>query len=158
MIPDGSAKYNDLVDVVIQSAQVTEDVRQTDGSVIKQSRTDEEILWWKTNEVNSNKFGRFALELKEWERMAQEVFGYMTYDRALVISRQIMAVAISFRRSIDAKSSESVRDKYNSKSTLVDKLGRNRVEKVFTQKGDVKNSLFNSFIGKKKQDEYDDDD
>ena len=157
MIPDSQQNYNDLIDVVIQSAQKQIPVKQEDGSIENQHITDEEILWWKTNEVNSNSFARFAFELKEWERMASECFNHMTDGRARKLSEEILLVSESFRRSIDAKSSESIRDKYNAKSTLIDKLGRNRVEKVYSLKQDTKKGLLDGLLGKKQQDEIEND-
>ncbi len=157
MIPEGSPKYNDLIDVITQAAQTTVQITQKDGTVTTETILDEEILWWKTNEVNHNQFGRFAFELKEWERMAKEAYNHMTKGRADVIATQIMDVGKSYRRSIDAKSSESMRDKNNAKSTLLDKMGRNRIEKIFTQRGNMKRSMFDSFLGKKKEEEYEDE-
>lgn len=157
MLPDNQPNYQTVVDVVVQSAQITEKIPQPDGTFKNETTTNQEMLWWKTHDINSNQFGRLAFELKEWERMAKEVFQHMTYNRAKILAEQIMDIAMSYRRSIDAKSSESIRDAHNAKSTMIDKLSRNKTEKIFTTRGEAKRSMFDAFIGKKKQDEYEDD-
>jgi hypothetical protein len=157
-IPEGQPKYNDLIDIVIQAAQKTIDVEQKDGTFTKEQVMDEEIVWWKTGSVNSNTFARFAYELKEFERMGIEAFEYMSPDRARAFALQIQSVATSYRRSIDAKSSESQRDKENSQSTLIDKINRNKIEKVYTSKTDqAKAGLASIFMGKDKDKDMDDD-
>jgi molecular chaperone GrpE (heat shock protein) len=118
---------------------------------------DSDSLWWKTHSISSNQFGALAYELKEWERMALQSRENMCAERSTQISSDIMEISQSFRRAIDAKSSESLRDKNNSQSVLLDKVGRNRVEKVYTMKDQVNKSLINSFLGRDKDrdEEYD---
>ena len=72
----------------------------------------------------------------------------MCEERARNLGYEIMEIGISYRRSIDAKSSESQRDKQNSQSTLIDKINKNKVERVYTMKDKVKGSLFDSIIGR----------
>ena len=93
-------------------------------------------------------FGAVAFELKEWERMSLNASASMCPIRADQVSHDIMEISQSFRRAIDAKSSESLRNKNNSQSVLIDKVGRNRVEKVYTMKDQMSKSLFNSFLGR----------
>ena len=118
---------------------------------------DTDSLWWKTHTISSNTFAQLAFELKEWERGALQAHENMCEERAHTISREMMEISQSFRSAIDAKSSESLRDKNNSQSVLIDKVGRNRVEKVYTMKDQVNKSLINSFLGRDKErdEEYD---
>lgn len=148
MIPEGTPKYNDLIDIVIQASQKTVDVQQKDGTITKEQILDEDTVWWKTNSVAANTFGRFAFELKELERCALRAPDNMCEERARNLGYEIMEIGISYRRSIDAKSSESQRDKQNSQSTLIDKINKNKVERVYTMKDKVKGSLFDSIIGR----------
>ena len=150
-IPEGQQKYNDLIDVIVQASQKSVDVEQKDGSMTKENILDPEIVWWKTGSVNANTFARFAFELKEWERMAFEAFGNMTADRAKQLANQIIEIGSSYRRSVDAKSSESQRDKINSQSTLIDKINKNKIERVYTTKGEVKKSMMDIFMGRDKE-------
>lgn len=147
MIPEGSPKYNDLVDVVTQAVTHTIPVPQPDGTIIYEEIIEDESLWWKTHTIDSNVFGRCALEVLDWERMAEECFRYMTKPRAEIFAKQVMAIGKTYRRAIDAESSISRRDKHNVKATLLDKLGKNKIEKVFTAKGELKKGIWQSFFG-----------
>jgi len=157
MIPEGQPKYNDLVDVVIQSVTKYEDIEQKDGTKIKEQIIDSEGLWWKTNKIDSEKFAALAFEVKEMERMALEAFNNMTASRAQQYHDQIMAFCQSIRSSIDAKSSESRRDKHNARQTTLDTIGRNRVEKVYSLKDEAKKSGLSSLLGGKSRAEIEDD-
>lgn len=149
--PEGTPKYNDLIDIIIQSSQKTIDVMQKDGTVTKEQIIDDETIWWKTGSVNANTFGRFAYELKEWERTADLAENNMSIPRAMQISEEIMGTGISYRRSMDAKSSESQRNSQNSQSTLIDKINKNKVERVYTMKDQAKKSLFDGFLGRERE-------
>ena len=155
--PEGSPKFNDLIDIIIQSSQKTIDVQQKDGTVTKEQIIDDETIWWKTGSVNANTFGRFAYELKEWERTALLSNNNMSEPRSIQIGHEIMEIGISYRRSMDAKSSESQRNAQNSQSTLIDKINKNKVERVYTMKDQAKKSLFDGFLGREreKDEEYD---
>ena len=81
----------------------------------------------------------------------------MSKPRAKVMAQQIMAIGASFRRSIDAKSSESLRDKLNTQSTLIDKLNRTKSERAITFKGEMKRSLKDAFLGKEAERQAEED-
>jgi hypothetical protein len=155
--PEGQPKYNDLIDIIIQSSQKTIDVLQKDGSVTKEQIIDDDTIWWKTGSVNSNAFGRFAFLLKELERMALECVNYMHKDRALQMAHIIMEIGLSYRRSIDAKSSESQRNAQNSQSTLIDKINKNKVERVYTMKDQMNKSLLSGFLGRDREKDEEND-
>lgn len=157
MIPEGTPRYNDLVDVVIQSVTKYEDIEQKDGTISKEQIIDNEGLWWKTNKIDSEKYGALAFEIKEFERMAKEAFNNMTFARATQYANQIMDIGKSIRSSMDAKSSESRRDKHNAKQTMIDTIGRNRVEKIYSIKDEAKKSGMSAFLGGKSRDEISDD-
>jgi hypothetical protein len=148
---DTPEKHNDLVDLIIQSATKSVDVKNEDGTIFRERQMDDDILWWKTHSISTNTFGAVAFELKEWERMSLNASASMCPIRADQVSHDIMEISQSFRRAIDAKSSESLRNKNNSQSVLIDKVGRNRVEKVYTMKDQMSKSLFNSFLGRDKE-------
>lgn len=155
--PEGQPRTNDLIDIIIQSSQRTVDTIQEDGSVTKEQVVDSEIMWWKTLSVASNTLGRCAFELKEWERNAFSSSVNMCGERAENIGHEIMEVGLSFRRSIDSKSSESTRDARNSCSTLIDKINKNKIERVHTFKGEMKKSMMDVFLGKEAEKEVEED-
>lgn len=157
MIPESQKTHNDLIDILIESAQKVEEVDQPDGTKMKQLVLDPEIIWWKTGIVNSPSFGRFAFELKEFERLGVKCFDNMHKDRARTMAHEILDIGMSFRRSIDAKSSESLRDKHNTQSTLIDKINRNKIEKAYTIKGEKKRALSDAILGREGEKERDED-
>jgi len=147
-IPESQKDHNDLIDILIEASQTIEEINTPDGKTEKQLLLNPEIIWWKTGIINAPTFGRFAFELKEWERQGPECFDNMYKDRAHEMSKDILAIGESYRRSIDAKSSESLRDKHNTQSTLIDKINKNKVEKAYTIKGEGRRSLMDGIIGR----------
>ena len=104
--------------------------------------------------VGANTLGRFAFHLKEFERMAFEAFNNMSRDRAKDFAQTVIDISSSYRRSLDAKSSESVGiNKENSISTLVDKINRSQVEKIYTAKGKVAGNFLNDLLHRDQQQE-----
>ncbi len=91
--------------------------------------------------------------LKRLEFRANDSSNHMTGPRALGIRKQIFGIIDSYKRSIDAKSSESRRDANNSQSTLIDKINRNKVEKMYTVKGEAKKSFMAGMLGRDGQQE-----
>ena len=66
------------------------------------------------------------------------------------MAKQIIAIGKCYRRSIDAKSSESRVDKRNAQETLIDTLKQNKVTRSYVMKhDDAKNGFFSGFIGKR---------
>lgn len=135
------------MDLLVDACQTVETITNIDGSITKQLMLDPEKAWWKTHLVNCPTFGSFANELKIFESMSQECYNNMSAPRAQIIAEQIMAKGMSYRYSIDAKSSESLRDKRNSQATLLDKMQKNRVERAYTLKGDMKKSMLRGWLG-----------
>jgi len=141
-------EVSDLIDVIVKAAHNVEEVKQDDGSIARELVLNPESLWWKTGLINSPTFGRFAFILKEWERQAVDVFDNTYIDRAVEFAKDIMDIGKSFRSSIDAKSSESLRDKNNTQATLVDKIIRKRVERAYTLKGQAGKSVLDGVLGR----------
>ncbi|HEY4481627.1 MAG TPA: hypothetical protein VI489_02120 [Candidatus Brocadiaceae bacterium] len=157
MIPESQKQHNDLIDFLSDACQRVEEIELPDGTKEKQLVTDPEIAWWKTLLVNSPTFGRFAFELKNFEGLAAQCHNNMSKPRAVVMTQQIMAIGASFRRSMDAKSSESLRDKLNTQSTLIDKLNRTKSERAITLKGEMKKSFMDGMLGREGQRETEED-
>lgn len=156
MIPEAAPRYNDLVDVVVQSVTKNEPIEQKDGSILSQQVINGESLWWKTHKIDSEKFGNLSMEVKEWERMADECYNNMTFERAAKLSKQILGYGQSIRSSIDSISSQSRRNKDNARQTLLDTIGRNRVEHITTLKDDMKKGGMAAFFGNKSRSDIDD--
>ena len=153
MIPDSQKPHNDLIDILIDACQTTVDVRLEDGSIEKHQILDPETVWWKTHLINSPSFSRFAYELKGFESHAFQCKNNMSPQRAEVMEKQILEVVTNYKRSIDAKSSESLRDKHNTQSTLIDKINRGKIERAVTLKGEATKSFADSILGREAQQE-----
>ena len=148
MIPETQKTHNDVMDLLVDACQSIETVQNPDGSLTKQLILDPQKAWWKTHLVNSPTFARFAFELLEFERLAGDAVYNMCEERARVLIQQILSIGQAFRYSIDAKSSESLRDKQNTQATLLDKMQKNKIERAYTLKGDAKKSMFDGFLSR----------
>lgn len=148
MIPQTDKEHNDYIDFLFDACQTIEDVVGEDGSLTKQLQTDPEIAWCKTQLINSNTFGRCVLELKDFEGLAVESYYNMSKEMADLLSQQILSKVRSYKRSIDAKSSETRRNKNNAQSALLHLMARNKVEKEYTIKDNMKKSAIMGFLGK----------
>lgn len=151
MIPETQKSHNDVMDLIVDACQTVQDIRQLDGSVQRQMVLDPERAWWKTNLVNSPTFASFAFALKEFERLAHDCYDNMSLERAEALARQIQDIGKDFRYSIDAKSSESLRDKQNTQATLIDKVQKNKVEKAYTIKGEAKKTFMDGVFGRDRE-------
>ena len=147
VIPRADKEHNDLIDIIIEASQSVETVETEEGQTQKQLVLDPERVYWKTHIVNSPTFARFVYELKELEHLALQCKNHMSWKRAEVLKTQIMNLVASFKYSIDAKSSESLRDKNNTQSTLIDKINKNKIEKAYTIKDDAKKSIWSGLVG-----------
>jgi hypothetical protein len=139
------------MDLLVDACQTVDTVQNVDGTYTKQLMLDPEKAWWKTHLVNSPTFARFAYELKEFERLGGDCYNNMSAPRAEVIAKQILDIGMDYRYSIDAKSSESLRDRHNTQATLLDKMQKNRVERAYTLKGDAKRSFMDGILGRDRE-------
>ena len=143
--PDQTQK--DLIDLITESAQRVEETPDADGKLVKVLTTDPETIYWKTQIVNSPNFARFVYELKNLEGLGKQAKNHMSFERAAILEKQIAIVVEAYKYSIDAKSSETQRDKRNTQSNLIDRLNRVKIEKSFTARGDAHKSIWQSFTG-----------
>ena len=146
-IPDSEKATTDLLDFLTDACSDNVSVTTDTGTHIEQILNTKKV-YYKTQMVNYPGFSRFVKELEDLEAMSEQVYDHMSKPRASVISKQIMSYVNSFRYSIDAKSSESLRDKHNTQGTLVHELLKNKVERAFTLKDEMKKSVFEGWFGK----------
>lgn len=152
-ITDTPKQHNDLVDVVIESAQVYREIKMPDGNIQLQQVTDSDIIWWKTQIVAKPNFGRFAKLLLDFYALADQASDFMTPARAAVLRKQILAEVEGYKRSIDATSSISRLDKNNTQPTLVDKINSSKVPRYYSLKEEARKGLMEGLFGKGKKDE-----
>jgi len=155
-IPESEKTHNDLIDIIIEASQTIEQIEEADGKYKKVLQLDPEKIYWKTHIVNSPTFSQLVFQLKELEGHGAQAFHFMHRNRALVINQQIDEKVKNYKYAIDAKSSESLRDEHNTQSTLIDKINRNKIEKAYTVKGDMKKSFMDGLLGREAEQEAQD--
>lgn len=149
-LPESQKENEDLVDLLITSYQSVEETTGPDGTIQKNLVLEPEIAYWQLHKVNSPRFARFVLKLKKFEAKAADCFNNMSHERADVMSKQILAIGKAYRRSIDAKSSESRVDLRNAQETLIDTLKANKVTRSYVMKGDGAKNGFAESLGLKR--------
>ena len=144
-------EHNDVIDVLSDAFKVVKRFEEPDGKFSEQLVINPRIVWYKTQNIASNTFGRMALELENLRSKKDECFYNMSQPRAFVISNQLEGIVQALERSIDAKSSETKRDSNNALSNLIDKLNKKTSERMYTVKGDAKKSMFDGFLGRERE-------
>lgn len=147
MIVGTEKAHQDVIDLLVDACQTVDIVQSPDGSYSKQLILDPEKAWWKTQLVNSPTFGMFAKVLRNLEGMAEDAKNNMSAPRAQVLAEQLLRYCLDYRYSIDAKSSETLRDKNNTQPSLIDKMQRSNTPHAFNPKDEVKKSLFQGWVG-----------
>ena len=147
-------KDNDVIDLISTAAHNLQDVER-DGVTQKELVLDPESIYWATRSVNSDTLGRFVYELKTLETLASEALNHMTFKRGIVLRDQLLRLVDAYRKSIDSKSSETKRDDKNAQLNLIDKLSKNKQERIYTVHGDAKKSFLDGLLGKDGDEERD---
>lgn len=144
----GTADHNDTVDIVFQSVQKTVKTTDDEGKDQYIQVMDDLSLWCKTGNVASNKFSQVIYQMMEFMRIGLTADKRMCKERAKIYREDTLAIVESVKKTIDAKSSESVVNNQNKQSTLIDKINKNSVEKIYTMKDTAKKSIFDSILGR----------
>lgn len=119
-----------------------------DGKTEISYEVNNKSAWWKTHSINYAGFGMMGEYLEDFESLADFVTYRMSEPMAQVLSKQILKQADTIRYSIDAKSSETMRDKRNAQTSLIDKYLANKQERILEMKGELKRSLSDMALGK----------
>ena len=144
--------HKDALDVILEASKKLE-ISEIEGKMERVLINDFESIYWGTRNVASANFSRFVLKLKELENLGKQSKNHMMPERAKIIEDGILAIVTGYKYSIDAKSSESVLDKDNKQTTLVDKFFQQKIEKRYTTNEKIKKGLLASFIGKDQEDD-----
>jgi len=148
VIPQAEKPHNDLIDILTDACMTIQQVRLPNGEIENQLVQDPKKVWYKTHIINSPTFGRCAFELETLDGMRVQAYNHMSRPRAIVVDGQLEGIVKAFQYSIDAKSSESLRDKNNTQSTLIDKINRNKIEKAYTVKGETTKTFMHGLLGR----------
>ena len=148
-------RIQDILDVLRESAsQEVERLGPDDKPYIGEA-VNHRIIWWKTHAVNSIRFGRMALELEMFGRLAKEAYRRMPFERAEVVAQEVGEICDAYMRSVDAKSSESRRDAHNSQATYLDRINRNKVEHVYTSRDAASQGILAGVLGRRREADLD---
>jgi hypothetical protein len=125
-------------------------VEGPDGNPITEWRIKSKSAWWKTHNINHHAFGLAAEAIEYVFVLGQDAKYHMSVPRAQVMELQITQLVDDvLKLSIDAKSSESMRDGKNAQTSVIDKYLRNKQERVIDLKGEMKKSMFEGVFGRK---------
>ena len=140
--------YKDLVDLIIAGSKELRWEKQANGEDKLVEVNNFESLYYITRSVASPIFAEFVYQLKIFESKMLESRYYMTSERAGVVETLIRGKADAFKRSIDSKSSESLRNGKINIANLIDKLLSRKTEKTVTLAGQGKQGFANVLWGK----------
>lgn len=147
MIPDTEKQNSDFVDILTTAVSRMITREDNAGNQTTQLEIDTKKLDYKFQMVSSNTFGRFVFTKERLENLIEDAYNYMEPERADVFKGQILRLAESYGYSIDAKSSETLRDKNNSVSALTHIMNSKSTERKITISEDVKKGFFASMFG-----------
>lgn len=150
MIPETQRDNQDVVDLLTTAGQEVKEIRNEHGDTERILELNPDIFYWKLHSVASNRFARMVLLVKLVEKKAEEAQYNMSKPRAQVLKKQILHVTEAYRRSIDAKSSETILNKDNKQPNLINQIKSNvsRQEKVYSAKDEKTKSMLAGIIGR----------
>ena len=113
---------------------------------------DSKSAYWKTHNINSDRFGLLAEAVEYLDVIGDDAKYNMSAPRALVLKTQISALVNNvLKKAIDAKSSETMRDKRSAQTSMVDKYLKRSQERIIDLKGDAKKSLLSGILGRESE-------
>jgi len=139
----------DLVDVVLESWKTERLVETEDGKTRIERVIDSRRGWWQTHHIASNQFGSLAKYREELGNLFKSASYHMTAHRAAPLIKLGMMFCESVDYSMDAKSSESVKDVNNNHMTLLTLLAKAKTERQFNVKQELSRGVLDGIIGKK---------
>jgi len=153
---DFEQNQKDITSIIKDGMSEVVKVEGPDGIPLDQLRIKAKSAYWKTHNVNYHAFGLAAEAFENLAVLGMDAKYHTSGPRAAVIERQITEyVEDVLKLSIDAKSSESMRDGRNAQTSLVDKYLRNKQERVVDLKGEVSKSMFAGILGQKEAERQD---
>lgn len=147
MIPPQPPKNADALDLISQSVERRVEHKDKSGQIIIENLPDNLSLWWKSQIVNSPHFAAFAFELMTLANLGKEAYNNMSPEMAMVLEKEINDTVAAYMYSVDAKSSETVRDSQNIQSSLVHLLVRDHMERTVTLKDGLGEKSRLAFLG-----------
>ena|SRR3989442_1096238 len=147
-MPESEKTITDMVDIVLESWKVPQYIETEDGHTKLERIIDERRAWWQTHHIGTNSLGRLALYRELLGNLFRNATDHMTAHRAISFQRQGNDFCKAIDYSIDAKSSECLRDNNNAQLTLLAMLAKAKSERQFTVKGEVGKSVLDGILGR----------
>lgn len=145
---DYEQNHKDITSILKDGMSVPEIIEGKDGNPVIAWKINEKSAWWKTHNINSSRFGLLGEAVEYLDTLADDAQYNMSKPRADIISKQIKGVVNNvLKLSIDAKSSETMRDTRTAQTSLTDKYLKNKQERVIDLKGEAKKSLLAGILG-----------
>ena len=152
MLPDADKDYSDFLSFMADACKKESKILQKDGTILTEFKVDWKKPYYKLQLINSPNYSRFVYEVERLEGMAIDAFNRMPIERAKIIYEQIMNLVDSYRYSMDAKSSEILRNKDNTQSSLTHLLTRIRIERNYNSMEEQKKGILAGVFGDKEKD------
>ena len=150
-LPDTNTPTQDLLALITTAHSKVKYVETVDGKMEAVTDLDGEGIFWQMQNVNSMYLGSFVKEYKDAESLADDAFNHMSRPRAVVFSKQLMNRLTPYRYAIEAKSSETVRDKNNNQQNMIDKIKQNRIERKYVVGDEAKKTFLAGLLGRDKE-------
>lgn len=146
MMPDTEKNNSDFIDLLTTAVSKS---RKYDDNGVQRSELEinTKALAYKLEMVSSNTYGRFVFMKERLESLAIDVYNYMEPEKADVVAGQVLRLVEAYGYSTDAKSSETLRDKNNSVSSLLHIMNSKSTERKVTISEDVKKGGFAAMFG-----------
>ena len=141
----------DVISLIMASTNKIEYLESADGIPVRQEVSDPEVIYYMTRSVNNSRFNNFVFHFKQFEGMGDQCVHSMSIERARVIKEGIESLCASFKRSVDAKSSESVFDKNNRQKTFIDVLSSSKEERIVTVNSKDSKTIKEAIFGRHEQ-------
>src|SRR3990167_2068564 len=148
---DPEANRRDITTLLKDGLLKVVEHKGKDGKIEYSYEVNNKSAWYKTHSINSASFGMMAQYVEDFASYEETVKYHMNKSMATVIALQIKNEADVLRLSIDAKSSETMRNDRNAQTSLVDKYLENRQERVIDVKGELKRSIADMTMGREAQ-------
>ena len=149
MLPDADKEHQDFLDYMADACKKVVRVRQKDGTFKEELLEDWKKTYYKTQLINYQGYSNTVFETERLEGMAYDLFNRMCDERAIPIFNQIMNYVESVRYAMDGKSSEVVRGKDNTQSSMTHLLTKVRIDTHHSGMEEAKKTLGESIFGNK---------
>ena len=143
----------DVIDLLNFASHDYVDEEQESGEMKSILKLNPKRLYYSTRLVNTTQLGEAVVKFLGLEKLAKEATNFMTQKRAAIARKDLMARFSNYHYGIDAKSSETSRDKDNNQSSLLHLIRKEHVEKEFKAQDAKSQKLLASWLGNKNPDE-----